>query len=146
MSNFGDRVRIRESPETIAAGVAALEGDIYGFTTPSATGVEVIGGSPDDYALNVSFDSTGVNLWFRPDLVQSLHHNVGTELIVGNVRAIRQADGSWAESVMAQPSNRTPTSKFEVGFLGNKEENADRDGDLERGDGGLLHGETRCAG
>ena len=43
---FGDRVQIRQSPETVAAGVAALEGEIYGFTTPSTTGVEVIGGAP----------------------------------------------------------------------------------------------------
>ena len=54
MSAFGDRVRIKETPETRASGVAGLEGDVYGFTTPSVTAIEVVGGSPDDFAINVT--------------------------------------------------------------------------------------------
>jgi hypothetical protein len=99
MSDFGDRVRIKASPETEAAGVAGLEGDVYGFTTPSVTGVSVIGGSPHDHALNVSIENRGA-LWFRPDLVEVLHHNAGLEVSVGNVKAIRRADGSWSESAI----------------------------------------------
>ncbi|MEO8752620.1 MAG: hypothetical protein ABI624_08075 [Casimicrobiaceae bacterium] len=53
MSSFGDRVRVKESPETIAAGIAGMEGDVRGFTTPSITGITVIGGAPDDQAINV---------------------------------------------------------------------------------------------
>jgi hypothetical protein len=98
MSSFGDRVRIKESPETIAAGVAGLEGDVYGFTTPSVTGIVVVGGSPDDYALNVSVESHDAELWFRPDLVEFLHHNAGSEMIVGTTKAVRQANGSWLET------------------------------------------------
>jgi hypothetical protein len=104
MSGFGDRVRIKQSPETTAAGVAGLEGDVYGFTTPSVTGVDVIGGAPDDYAINVSLNTLGTDRWFRPDLVEFLHYNVGTEMTAGNVRAVRQADGSWAESFISVPS------------------------------------------
>jgi hypothetical protein len=100
MSNFGDRVRIRSSPETEAVGVAGLEGDVYGFTTPSSTGVTVVGGAPDDYALNVSIEGHGA-LWFRPDLVEIIHHNAGLEIRVGNVTAVRRPDGSWSETAVA---------------------------------------------
>lgn len=95
MADFGDRVRVKVTPETTASGVAGLEGDVYGFTTPSSTGMQVIGGAPDDYALNVSIEGHGSDLWFRPDLLEFLHHNPGMEMIAGNVRTVRQADGSW---------------------------------------------------
>lgn len=93
MSAFGDRVRISASPETTAAGVAGLEGEVYGFTTPSMTGVDVIGGAPDDYALNVNLEPKDEAFWFRPDLVELLHHNAGLQVSAGGVKAIRQADG-----------------------------------------------------
>ena len=98
MSEFGDRVRILANPDTLVAGVAGLEGEVYGFTTPSATGVDVIGGAPDDYALNVNLDSMDQAFWFRPDLVELLHHNAGLEISAGGIRAIRQGDGSWIET------------------------------------------------
>jgi hypothetical protein len=104
MPDFGDRVRIKESPETLSARVAGLEGDVYGFTTPSVTGVEVIGGAPDDYALNVSLPDRDAELWFRPDLVELLHHNPGTVMQVGDVQAVRQPDGSWLETSVSQES------------------------------------------
>ena len=97
MSNFGDRVRIRRTPETEAAGVADREGNVYGFTTPSITGVSVIGGAPEDNALNVEIEGHEA-LWFRPDLVELVHHNAGMEIRVGNVRAVRRDDGTWDES------------------------------------------------
>lgn len=104
MSDFGDRVRILESPETLSAGVAGLEGEVYGFTTPSSTGVYVIGGAPDDHALNVNLESMDEAFWFRPDLVELLHHNAGFEIRVADVKAIRQADGSWIETTLASPT------------------------------------------
>lgn len=112
MIGIFDRVRIKESPETIAAAVAGLEGDVYGFTTPSVTSVAVIGGSPDDYALNVSVESREDELWFRPDLVEFLHHNVGSEMTVGNIKAVRQADGSWIETRIAKSPTPTFWSKL----------------------------------
>jgi hypothetical protein len=110
-AGFGDRVRIRASSETVAAGVAGLEGEIYGFTTPSTTGVQVIGGAPDDYALNVSLESTDATLWVRPDLVELLHHNAGVEVVVGNMKLIRQTDGSWIEE---PPTTSTPINGAEA--------------------------------
>lgn len=111
MSGFGDRVRIKESPETIAAGVAGLEGDVYGFTTPSVTSVVVIGGSPDDYALNVSVESRNTELWFRPDLVEFLHHNAGSEMRVGNIKSVRQVDGSWLETRIDRSPDKRADAK-----------------------------------
>jgi len=110
-TGFGDRVRIRESPETLAAGVAGLEGEIYGFTTPSTTGVQVIGGAPDDYALNVSLEPTDATFWLRPDLVEFLHHNAGAEVTIGNMRLMRQTDGSWIEE---RPTTSTPDNDAEA--------------------------------
>src|SRR5712691_11463402 len=112
MADFGDRVRIKESPETIAAGVAGMEGDVYGFTTPSTTGVDVIGGAPDDHALNVFVQGYKAELWLRADLVEFLHYNVGTEMVVGNVKAVRQPDESWAESfINSHSANRESPTK-----------------------------------
>src|SRR5882672_11512948 len=54
--SFGDNVRIRSSVETISNGVAGLVGQVYGQTTPSVTGVEVIGKLESDYAINVFFE------------------------------------------------------------------------------------------
>lgn len=108
MSDFGDRVRIKTSPETMAAELAGLEGDVHGFTTPSATGVTVVGGAPDDRALNVFVESRNTDFWLRPDLIEFLHFNAGSEIVVGNVRSIRQADGSWLETRMNSLNESRP--------------------------------------
>ena len=50
MPDLGDIVDIVSSPETVAAGFAGRRGTCYGFTTPSVTGVEVVGSSDDDLA------------------------------------------------------------------------------------------------
>lgn len=94
---FGDNVRIRVTPETEAAGVAGLHGQVYGETTPSVTQVDVIGQLTSDYALNVHFENRDTELWFAPQLVELIDHAPGTKIRVGNVHAVRQADGSWVE-------------------------------------------------
>lgn len=93
-----DRVLVRDTPETAEIGIAGMEGDVYGFTTPSVTGVEVIGGAPEDFALNVSFKDSKGEFWLRPDLVQLLNHNEGTELRVGGAAFVRESDGSWLQT------------------------------------------------
>jgi len=40
--SFGDRVRVRATPATEAAGLLGLVGDVYGETTPSVTGVQIV--------------------------------------------------------------------------------------------------------
>lgn len=103
-----DHVRIRRSPETESAGVAEREGDVYGFTTPSVTGItDVIGGAPDDFAFNVCLEPDDTALWFRPDLIEFLHHNPGQEGRIGDRRFIRQADGTWTEVAPTMPTGRS---------------------------------------
>jgi hypothetical protein len=114
MSDFGDRVRVKQTPETSAAEVANMEGDVHGFTTPSVTGVSVIGGAPDDHAINVYFQALSSDRWFRPDLLEFLHHNAGTEVVVGNVKAVRQSDGSWVET--RAPSTMTLLDRLRCWF------------------------------
>ena len=96
---FGDTVRIRPTPETQSRGLAGLSGQVFGFTTPSVTGVSVIGGAPNDRALNVSIEGQSGDLWFNPDLVEFVDHAVGTEMALDGVpkKWIRTEDGGWRE-------------------------------------------------
>src|ERR1051326_3237614 len=66
---FGDNVRVHRTPETEALGVAGHVGQVYGHTTPSITGIRVVGGSDGDYALNVHFDGSEDTIWFAPQLL-----------------------------------------------------------------------------
>src|SRR5215475_4770270 len=69
-SGFGDRVRIVATPETERAGLARLAGNVLGETKPSVSGVPVIGGAGDDFALQVQLDGRGESHWFTLDLVR----------------------------------------------------------------------------
>ena len=101
---FGDNVRIRVTRETGEAGVAGLEGQVYGETTPSVTGVEVIGTASDDHALNVHFEGRGEALWFAPEVVEFVDHAVGTEIRLDGVhkRWVRTDDGGWHEDTLTE--------------------------------------------
>jgi hypothetical protein len=61
---FGDRVMILVTDEIRASGHAGWVGQCYGFTTPRATSVEVVG--PEDQAptLSIHFDGGGAEVWF----------------------------------------------------------------------------------
>ncbi|HEV7571859.1 MAG TPA: hypothetical protein VGQ21_10215 [Thermoanaerobaculia bacterium] len=96
---FGDNVTIRSTPETEAAGLAGKTGSVSGFTTPSVTGVQVLGARDEDYALAVMFDDDALpNTWFAEELVEFHDHAVGTEIRMGNMKAVRAEDGSWVET------------------------------------------------
>jgi hypothetical protein len=92
--SLGDNVRIRATNDTTASGHAGKAGVCYGFTTPSVTGVDVIGSSDLDRAYNVGFEE-GVDAWFAPDLVEIIDHAPGTEITVGNEHLVRDAEGNW---------------------------------------------------
>ena len=51
--SFGDNVRVVDSEQTRALKVSGLTGQVYGETTPSITGVEVIRELKSDTAVNV---------------------------------------------------------------------------------------------
>ena len=94
---FGDNVRVIATPVTEELGIAGVTGNVHGETTPSVSGVEVIGNLTDDFALNVQPEQ-GEGLWIVPSLLEFIDHAPGTEIIVGDIRAVRQENGSWKES------------------------------------------------
>jgi hypothetical protein len=72
--SFGDNVSVRDTDLTRARGLAGLRGQVYGVTTPSATGVVVIGESTADIAFNVHFKALDQEFWFAPELLQFIDH------------------------------------------------------------------------
>ena len=102
--SFGDNVRVRPSPEAEARGVAGLSGQVYGETTPSVTGVSVIGQVLRDYALNVHFEGRAETLWFAPELLEFINHAPGTEIRLDGVpkKWVRSASGEWIENKEGQ--------------------------------------------
>jgi hypothetical protein len=93
--DFGDRVRIAAAPATEASGFASRAGIVYGWTTPSVTGVDVVGDADDDFAYNVAFEEPIEDAWFAPQLVELIDHAPGTEAVVGDQHFIRDAEGEW---------------------------------------------------
>lgn len=96
---FGDNVRVRPSPETEARGVAGLLGQVYGETTPSVTGVAVIGEVTRDHALNVHFEGRAESPWFAPELLEFVDHAAGAEIRLDGVpkKWVRTAAGACTE-------------------------------------------------
>lgn len=101
--SFGDNVRIRATPLTEQLGLAGQRGSIYGETTPSVTGVEVIGQVTNDYAVNVMIEARREQLWFAPDLVEFVDHGAGTEVRIGNKHLVRDGSGEWSEVPGSEP-------------------------------------------
>ena len=92
--DFGDRVRILMTDATRTSGHAGLVGQCYGITTPSLTGVQVVGLAGEDRALNVYFDDGG-DAWFAPEVVELVDHGAGTEVTIGDTRLVRDEHGDW---------------------------------------------------
>lgn len=92
---FGDTVRIRHTTETAQAGIAGREGTVYGFTTPSVTGVEVVGELMDDFALNVHVEALDAAFWLDPSNIELVSRPDTQVLTVGNKRIVvtRTEDG-----------------------------------------------------
>lgn len=102
---FGDRVLVRTTPETEAARVAGLSGQVYGMTTPSVTGVETIGTPEHDHAINVHFEDLDQTHWFAPHLLEFVDHGPGTEIRLDGVdkKWVRSAEGGWVEEPTDTP-------------------------------------------
>jgi hypothetical protein len=94
---FGDHVQVVSLPETVALGYADREGTVYGFTTPSVTNVEVIGGLEANTAFNIHFEGDAAeDAWFAPHLIRFLDHAPGTVIRIGDNEMIRGTHGSWS--------------------------------------------------
>lgn len=96
---FGDHVGVRVTAATTTAGVAGRRGHVCGHTTPSVTGVEVIGDLTEDFAVNVRFEDRGESFWFAVDLLEFVDHAPGTEIQLAGVpkQWVRTDSGAWQE-------------------------------------------------
>jgi hypothetical protein len=95
--SFGDTVRIRTTAETERLGLGGRSGLVYGWTTPSDTGVQVIGSVANDRALSVKIEDRDEPLWLDPDLLELVDHTLGTTARIGDRSYTRSAEGEWIE-------------------------------------------------
>jgi hypothetical protein len=113
--SFGDRVGVRSTALTRGLGLAGLTGDVRGETTPSTTGVEVIGEMREDYALHVFFEDRVEEFWFAPELLEFVDHAAGTEISLDGVskKWVRSETGEWIESeAVGAKQTKKPWWKF----------------------------------
>jgi hypothetical protein len=98
--SFGDNVRVRQTPETTPLGLAGETGQVQGVTTPSVTGVDVVGGVHDDCAIAVELLGRGPAIWFSPELLEFIDHAPGTVITLNGVakKWTRTSDGTWIET------------------------------------------------
>jgi hypothetical protein len=94
---FADRVRIRFTETTEILGVAGQMGIVNGRTTPSVTGVEVIGNTYKDFAIAVTLESQTKQLWFAEEVLEFVDHGAGTTVEVAGQKLIRDEYGHWRE-------------------------------------------------
>jgi hypothetical protein len=101
MSNIscGDKVRVLRADPTEQQGLAGLDGIVHGWTTPSVTGVSVIGASSEDLAINVFIEERNEGFWFSPGLLEFVDHAPGTEVALNGVpkKWVRLVSGEWME-------------------------------------------------
>lgn len=99
-ASFGDLVRIASTPMTQQAGIAGLVGSVCGETNPSVSGVTVIGGAQDDFALNVFCEASKESYWLTLDLVEFLDPQPGaTPRLEGVAKGwVRQKTGKWRDA------------------------------------------------
>jgi hypothetical protein len=102
---FGNRVRIRTTPQATAAGLAGELGEVRGETTPSVTGVDVIGSTESDRALHVHVDHLDRGAWFSVDMLEFIDHGPGTVITLDGVGTQwkREPTGEWVESKRVLP-------------------------------------------
>jgi hypothetical protein len=110
---FGDHVRIRRTPLTANLGLAGLLGTVSGETTPSVTGVEVIGDVVDDYAINVVIEERKEGFWFGAALIEFVDHAEGTQIEIGSRHFVRDPDGEWIET----PGKHPPLKRGFISWL-----------------------------
>jgi len=94
---MGDHVRIRQNAVTEAAGIAGLDGPVFGESVPSSSGVAVIGPAPDDFAINVYVKERDESYWLAPEHVEFLDFGAGQEFWIKGMptKSVRRPDGGW---------------------------------------------------
>jgi hypothetical protein len=94
---FGDRVRILPTPATVRLGLSNKIGLVHGVTTPSITGVEVIGPCVGDRAFNVRVEGDDRAIWLPLNALEFVDHAEGITVRIGRKNLIRSRSGKWRE-------------------------------------------------
>lgn len=95
---IGHQVRIRSTRATLDAGLAGALGTLSGFTTPSQTGIAVIGDGKYDVAFAVQLKNTDTQSWFDPELLEFVGRTSSLEIEIYGKRWIWNANGSLIRS------------------------------------------------
>lgn len=111
--SFGNKVKIKDSPETREKGLAGKVGDVYGQTTPSMMDFEIIGTPKDDFAVNVYFDDLQTSYWFDADLLETIDDGQGSVITLDGVdkKWIKGENGQWIEEDTT-PTTQSPDKKW----------------------------------
>lgn len=98
-NSFGNKVKIKDSPQTREKGLAGKTGDVYGQTTPSMMDFEIIGTPKDDFAVNVYFDDLKTSYWFDADLLETIDDGQGSVITLDGVdkKWTKGQNGQWID-------------------------------------------------
>jgi len=83
-----------------------MSGHLGEVTTPSVTGVQVLGESAEDCAFNVYIESVDRDAWFSRELLEFVDHAAGTTMTLTGIPKIwtRTNTGEWSESARRLPA------------------------------------------
>ena len=116
MFDLFDQVRVVSTPLTQNLNFAGLNGQVYGFTTPSASKIDVVGELTTDIAFNVQLEGQSKTIWFVPELLEFVSPApVDTEVVIGNKRLVRSESGEWIDEsspMQSFPRSRKPWWRF----------------------------------
>jgi hypothetical protein len=110
---FGNKVKIKSTPETEEKGVANKIGEVYGQTTPSIMDLEIIGKPKEDFAVNVHFNDLGESFWFDQDLLEYLDNGQGSVISFDgiNKKWTKGENGEWIEEETISTKKNTEQLK-----------------------------------
>lgn len=96
---FGNRVKIKRTPETLEKELADKVGEIYGQTTPSMMDFEIIGTLKEDVAFNVHFEELNKSYWFTEDLLKHIDNGQSAEITLDGIdkKWTKNDSGEWIE-------------------------------------------------
>lgn len=111
--SFGNKVKIKSTPETAKRGLAGKTGNVFGQTTPSITEVEVIGEAVNDFAVNVYFEDLKNSYWFAEELIETVDTGVGSVITLNGVdkKWTKDSNSNWIEE-NTNPNTRKKWWKF----------------------------------
>ena len=99
----GDRVRVHETAEATAAGVAGLVGEVVDFAAPPVTDVAVIGAVGEDNAVNVSFAEKEDPFWFAMGQLEILGHAAGSQIKSAGQGVSGKSGGTAPDAAKPKP-------------------------------------------